>query len=93
MFSQYHNLISIKSFEIQKLHSMDTSNDSILVTGGTGRIGSIIISKLLEKGHTVTSLTRSDPAKCKDYGTNHKWVQYDLYKSNSEQNRNLADLI
>ena len=72
---------------------METSKNRIFVIGGTGRTGSIIISKLLEKGHTVTSLTRSDPKTCKDYGTNHKWVQYDLYKSNSEQSINLSDLI
>jgi putative NADH-flavin reductase len=72
---------------------MDKSNKNIFVVGGTGRTGAIIISKLIEKGFTVTSLTRSDPSKCKDYGTNHKWIVYDLYKSNADQNKNLSDFL
>jgi putative NADH-flavin reductase len=72
---------------------MDKSNKKIFVIGGTGRTGAIVITKLLEKGYTVTSLTRSEPSKCKEYGANHKWVLYDLYKSNKEQNLNLAEMI
>ena len=72
---------------------MENTKRNIFVVGGTGRTGSILIQKLLKQGYNVTSLTRSDPFKCKDYGQNHKWVLYDLYKINREQNISLADLL
>jgi putative NADH-flavin reductase len=72
---------------------MNKSTNNVFIVGGTGRTGSILIPKLLEKGYTVTSMTRSDVNKCKDYGANHKWIHYDLCKSNSEQNLNLSEII
>jgi len=72
---------------------MEKPNKKIFVIGGTGRTGTIVIKKLLKKGYTVTSLTRSDPSNCKEFGLNHKWVLYDLYKSNKEQNLNLAEMM
>ena len=33
----------------------------IFVTGGTGLLGNTIIRQLLERGHSVSALVRSDP--------------------------------
>lgn len=46
----------------------------LVVTGGTGFIGSALCARLLEKGHTLTLLTRSSPG---DAGTATKrWLHW-----------------
>ena len=61
---------------------MDGSSiKNVFVIGGTGRTGAIIIEKLTKLGYNVTSMTRSDPLKCKNYGNNNKWVFCDIYEN------------
>jgi putative NADH-flavin reductase len=72
---------------------MDQSKKNIFVIGGTGRTGSILIPKLIGMGYNITSITRTDPLKCKDFGTNHKWVQYDLYTKNDQSESKLSEYL
>ena len=62
---------------------------NVFVIGGTGRTGTMLIDKLTKQGYNVTSITRSDPTKCKNFGPNNKWITYDVYDNKG----NLAGLI
>jgi putative NADH-flavin reductase len=63
---------------------------NIFVIGGTGRTGTILIEKLTKLGYNVTSVTRSDPTKCKNFGPNNKWIHCDVYEN---KQGNLTDLL
>lgn len=62
---------------------------NVLVIGGTGRTGGILIQKLVNLGYNVTSMTRSDPTKCKNYGDKNKWVLCDIYQNQKDVLTNL----
>jgi dihydroflavonol-4-reductase len=49
---------------------------SILVTGGTGFLGAHLVQRLLEKGHRVRLVSRSEPVRAKRAGA--EWVKGDL---------------
>lgn len=77
---------------------MNSKNKNIFVIGGTGRTGSILIEQLVNLGYNVTSMTRSDPTICKNYGPNNKWVFYDIYENTNlhkgqVQGDNLTEIL
>ncbi|KAF5453373.1 hypothetical protein F2P56_028278 [Juglans regia] len=47
---------------------MEGEKGRVCVTGGTGYIGSWLIMRLLERGYSVRTTTRSDPGHTKDIG-------------------------
>src|SRR5688500_18613171 len=48
------SLLGTASFEPERRHRME-----ILVTGGTGRLGRVVVERLRADGHTVRVLSRS----------------------------------